>query len=389
MQAQMQAQRHTANDLPDPEPPFSGTVLLPDGKPAEGARVVRWGQGIVLNLSNAAILAPSSGPSRWATNPIVANTNRISIADPQGRFTLPEMIDTYAGSRTQWVFATRLDGYASATAESVRASRPMTLQPWGRIEGTLRLANNPATNAQVRLDSSAPNDYAVYSVSADTDQRGRFVLSNVPPERFTLFWKVRSGTSLGETGAAARLMSVRVLSRQLPSANRAGPSSANWPQIRQRPVLIGRKPGSGSHRLPAGQLTHSTSRPPHPPTAHSASTMCHPELTSCPPELPKASTPGFTVAKITQQITVAEMAAGRKADDQDLGDIKMKVFFPWATAKIGDTVPPMQLTDLSGKPVKLEDFRGNMSSRVSLARSAPGQIPSLPRLPALTARMAV
>jgi beta-lactamase regulating signal transducer with metallopeptidase domain/HEAT repeat protein/peroxiredoxin len=361
MQAQTQAQMHKANELPDPEPPLSGIVLLPDGKAAEGARVVRWGLGIGLQISNAAIWAPVISSSQWkvwATNPVVANTNRLVIADSQGRFTLPEMIDTYANSRTQWVFATRLDGYASATAESVKASRPMTLQPWGRIEGTLRLANKPVTNAQVRLDSSAPNVYTPSAISANTDEQGRFVLSNVPSERFTLFWNVRSGPSRGESGSTRPIdvrsgvvttIALGELGRPVIGklvANSPAPG-LDWTKARLRMSSSARSPIDSLYFQPAPSADGSFRFDDMPPGTY--------ELSA---DFPRASTPGFTVAKVTQQITVAEVAAGRTADAQDLGDIKMKVFFPWETPKVGDTIPPIELTDLSGKPVKLEDFRG-------------------------------
>jgi len=358
-EAQRQAQMAKANALPDPEPPLSGTVLLPDGQPAEGARVVRWGLGIVLEISNAAVWADTNGLSRWATNPIIANPNRLIIADSQGRFVLPAMIDTYGDSRTHWVFATRSDGYASATAESVKAAQPMTLRPWGRIEGTLRLGGKPVSNALVRLDSSAPNVYTAFAISAATDEQGRFVLSNVPPERFTLRWNLRSGPSRGEEGSTrpvdvqpgvATTVALGEAGRPVTGrlvANTAAPG-LDWTKARIRmSSLPVRWPIDSVYFQPAASGDGTFRFDDVPPGIYEFSA-----------NFPQASTPGFTVAEVTQKIAVAELVGGRGAGALDLGDVKMKIFFPLDALKVGDTVPPMELTDLSGKPVKLEDFRG-------------------------------
>jgi beta-lactamase regulating signal transducer with metallopeptidase domain len=363
-QADFQAQVAKEHALPNPEPPLSGTVLLPDGRPAEGARVVRWGDGIGLQISNATIWADTESQGPWATNPIVANTNRIMIADAAGRFVLPEMIDTYASlppgrwSRTQWVFATRLDGYASAPAASVKAGQPMTLRPWGRIEGTLRFGGQPVTNASVRLEASAPNVYEAFA-QGNTDEQGRFVLTNVPSERFTLAWNVRSGPARGERGTSQ------------PIEVRPGGVTTIALGGTGRPVtgrLVANTPVSGlnwkraSIRLETTPAAWPVDSFYFQPAISDDGTFRFDDVPAgtyqFSADFNRNPATNFMVAGAGQTVVVPEITGGRGGAALDLGEIKMRIFFPPGTLKAGDLVPPMEVTELGGKAVKLEDFRG-------------------------------
>jgi hypothetical protein len=169
-----------------------GVVLLPGGRPAVDADVVLQVEGKYLGLGKAAF----TGSPR--------EEGLLVSAGQDGGFTLP----MYEGAKS--VIALNEEGYAQVSLEQLKASPQITLQKWGRIEGTLRFGHHAGTNEQVVLDAPQPgwikntihkpgsstNDVVITNSSpavlqppyydfnafqAKTDERGRFVITFVPP----------------------------------------------------------------------------------------------------------------------------------------------------------------------------------------------------------------
>jgi hypothetical protein len=73
-------------------------------------------------------------------------------------------------------------GFASAPLEEVRTSGRIVLQPFGRIEGTMKSGGQPAAGRELLYSSGIPgidadfNDY-----KATTDDQGNFSFETVPP----------------------------------------------------------------------------------------------------------------------------------------------------------------------------------------------------------------
>jgi uncharacterized GH25 family protein len=169
-----------------------GVVLLPNGKPAADADVALQVEGKYLGLGKAAF----TGSPREEGLLVSAGTD--------GSFTLP----MYEGAKS--VIALNEEGFAQVSLEQLKASPQITLQKWGRIEGTLRVGHHAGTNEQVVLDAPQPrwikkmihktgqqtNDVIITNSSpamlqppfydsnafqAKTDGQGRFVITFVPP----------------------------------------------------------------------------------------------------------------------------------------------------------------------------------------------------------------
>ncbi len=188
---------------PAPEPAreagvkIEGVVLLPNGKPAAGAQVAVQVTGKYLSLGKAAF----KDYNGWQDGSIVR-------AGPDGKFSLPMYVEAKS------VIALNNDGYAQVALEDLKRSPQITLQPWGRIEGTLRLGRQPATNMQVvlsqppqiptsiRTANPGTNNALIFTNSspekleppfydfddfqARTDGQGRFVIAYVPPGKQTI-----------------------------------------------------------------------------------------------------------------------------------------------------------------------------------------------------------
>jgi beta-lactamase regulating signal transducer with metallopeptidase domain/thiol-disulfide isomerase/thioredoxin/protocatechuate 3,4-dioxygenase beta subunit len=148
---------------------ISGVVLLPDGKPAAGVQIVVGTQenrafvrgGIVQDNSNAAK----------------------TTTGPDGRLTLPK----HEGSFLLVVAADA--GFGDATSDEFAKTGKLQLQPWGRIEGRVRIGRQPAAHQGVVYLPELPSNRgdAAYLRSYDyhfkTDSQGRFAIDRVIPGR--------------------------------------------------------------------------------------------------------------------------------------------------------------------------------------------------------------
>jgi hypothetical protein len=137
-------------------------------------------------------------------------------AGTDGSFTLP----MYEGAKS--VIALNEEGYAQVSLEQLKASPQITLQKWGRIEGTLRVGHHVGANEQVVVSAPQPrwskmsvrkagqqtNDLEITNSSpvmlqslfydfnafqARTDEQGRFVITFVPPGEQTIARLVPAG----------------------------------------------------------------------------------------------------------------------------------------------------------------------------------------------------
>ncbi len=151
--------------------PVAGTVRAPDGKPLADADVVLCTAARRIYLRN--------GTQFERDRSIAARTG----AD--GRFSLPPQRDPYV------LVVLHDRGYAEVEDEA--ESGNITVQPWARVEGTLRIGKRPGANEHIRLgmfemqDSRrpAPRRPAAgrvwFHYETQTDKQGRFVFNRVWP----------------------------------------------------------------------------------------------------------------------------------------------------------------------------------------------------------------
>jgi peroxiredoxin len=167
----------------------AGVILTPDGHPAAGRTV--W-------LSRLKDLIFLEGPklAPKSTSPGI----RTTVTDDAGRFSFAPDLDAFA------VVVADDSGFAQVRVENLQSSPQVRLQPWARVEGTLKIGTQPGTNETVRL-AAAFAPFAYYprllppcsiSVETTTDSAGRFMFPRVPPVDIKVFHAPKVGRT--ETG---------------------------------------------------------------------------------------------------------------------------------------------------------------------------------------------
>jgi len=145
---------------------ISGVVLLPDGEPAAGAEVA-----VVKEKGNVIL---QSG--RFDRN---ANFPRVTTGT-DGRFTFPPADATFL------LVATGDGGYVDALSDEFAKSGKLVLQPWGRIEGGVRIGPRSGSDQEVAFRPMRPEGKGGFHISdfghmTRTDERGRFRFDRVIP----------------------------------------------------------------------------------------------------------------------------------------------------------------------------------------------------------------
>jgi hypothetical protein len=169
----------------------SGVVRGRDGRPLAGAAVILSTKSLRAQLYN--------GKFHEGAYPRV-------LTGADGRFRFPAQIEPFR------VFVDHESGFAEADEKSLAGASPLTIQPWGRIEGIVKIGARPAAGVQIRLSETdnrwAPNEAMPITQAQQlpTDARGRYAFEHVIPARLfvsRIFTLDRSsfhvGTGCGRT----------------------------------------------------------------------------------------------------------------------------------------------------------------------------------------------
>jgi peroxiredoxin len=148
---------------------ITGTVLLPDGKPAAGAEVA------VCSDDENAFLGSGHFSDRFQTT--------IVAADDNGDFIIPQLEGAKA------IFAIHGAGFAETNVPDVKGPFRITLAPCGTVQGIATAGGKLLQGEQLVLirESGQPGlslDRDAFSLKTDVD--GGFVFSNVPPGNVSL-----------------------------------------------------------------------------------------------------------------------------------------------------------------------------------------------------------
>lgn len=144
-----------------------GIVVNAAGQPVAGAEVAIVGMGY-LQLARGAF-------SQLGPKPL-----GLVKTDSEGRFKLPALLP-----RPKLLAVHPEHGFAEISAEELAATGRLVLQPWGRIEGVMKIGSKVATNQEVALvnRSMGPGDWHLdfNEYKTRTDAEGRFTIEKAPP----------------------------------------------------------------------------------------------------------------------------------------------------------------------------------------------------------------
>jgi beta-lactamase regulating signal transducer with metallopeptidase domain len=359
-----------------------GTLTGVDGKPLAGADVVLCTPRQGAYLRNGQAESHTDAPT--------------FKSDAAGKFRLPPQTGPY----TLAIVHER--GYAEVPAEQFAKSPAIVVQPWGRVEGTLRVGSKPQANATLAVNrydraGAGPNAPRIYhDVKTTSDENGRFVFARVAPGEAQVAVEVKlSENTTGYSQStkidvkAGQTVTVAIGGQGRPVVGRVDvpaelKGKVNWAyanssvmtkvdfKMPKRPdnwvdmtiadrqkwhedwmkspegVAMQKRQQDAKHF--AARITgDGTFRIEDVPAGTYTFNM----------HLTDASSPnkfgGEPLAHANHEFVVPEIPGGQSDEPFDVGAIPLKVI---RTLKVGEPVPALEVKSLDGKPLKLADFRG-------------------------------
>lgn len=349
--------------------------------------------GIVLDLDGKPLAGVEVGMATEGDNPIMIQDGKIQrngrniivVTGPDGRFVFQPQIDSYT------LVVVNEHGFGRVTGEQLNASPEIKLQPWGRVEGTLRIGSKPGAAQELMCQSNSNQVY--YSLSTTADDKGGFVFPRMLPGPVSLsrvkrtdsgsayFAQVATLTvKAGETstivaGGVGRPLigrvitppdsKIKLLKNSHVSINTDNsvalfPYPDEWLDMnegqQQTWVKTWRKSQEGQSWQSQNQnRQYSTIIEPdgyfrvddvQPGTFQLYMEVYENEGQYAPPAL---------LGKLVHRFTIPEIPGGQSDEPFDLGTLQVK---PNIKINIGDLAPPIEAKTLDGKPVSLADFKG-------------------------------
>jgi len=164
---------------------LTGIIRGPDGRPLAGADVALSGGDYDARIHNGQLLA----------NRTVREAPHMKTG-PDGRYTFRPQGERVA------IIAAHDAGFAVRSAADLAASTDVTLVPWGRIEGVMKIGTKPAPGQKAEallLDTPGFSGLVYYDTL--TDESGRFVWERVTPGRMGVHRYVEDANHRGRTAS--------------------------------------------------------------------------------------------------------------------------------------------------------------------------------------------
>jgi protocatechuate 3,4-dioxygenase beta subunit/peroxiredoxin len=350
----------------------AGLVQLPDGGPAEGADVALATPTQRLILRNGRI------DPRDRAAFLAART------DADGRFAFPPQDRAY----TLVVFHER--GFAKVTAQQLAATPRIKLQPWGRVEGTLRIGARPGVGEAFVLEREEPRDPNApgieYIDRIATDTEGRFVFDRVfagevavSGHSHRVYVLVQPGrvtrVALGGTGRP--VIGRVVVPRGLDPPIEWGLGDQYGFPAKLRIKLPEPTPPREKKTLREKQEWHNAwldsaegktwlrrrAEGTHEIQVNPDGTFRLDDILAGTYTLTiranrkDASRGGLvvTAGEVAREVVIPTMPGGRTDDPLDLGALELILF---DRLRVGDMAPRFEVSTLEGKRVRLADYRG-------------------------------
>jgi thiol-disulfide isomerase/thioredoxin len=340
---------------------ITGSVRLPGGEPAAGAEVV--------------LVIPSEPAFINNGRPPTGRTHRVVKTGADGRYTFPPEEPPFT------IVALHDRGFAQVSSSNLARAGELVLQPWGRIEGSLRVGNRPGDGLPVLINGGPRGDteHALpwFEYATTADRSGNFVFDRVVPGSITVARKIElsdhsyssanttaitlkpdatARVTLGGTGrpVIGRVIVPEGLRERVDwgySFNHLTAKPSIWNRAMSQLGMPAKAPGSdyavkvelnGSFRVEdviAGSYTLNI------------------RLQEAPSN-PREHGSFEPIGTARREVTVPEMSGGRSNLPLDLGEISLVSVPPRKVVKIAELAPAFRVETLDGKPLDLGDFRG-------------------------------
>ncbi|MHC5538375.1 carboxypeptidase regulatory-like domain-containing protein, partial [Singulisphaera rosea] len=334
----------------------SGIVQLPDGSPLAGAEILQIGTSQPAFLTNG------------HTQP--NNDHRVVKSGHDGHFMLPTEEPPYT------LLALHDRGFAELRVEKAGSTTPpMTVEPWGRVEGTLRIGSKPGAAQDIHLlyERQGDSTQAIpfFSGRATTDASGRFVFERALPGKGSVarsipLGRMRTGYSHSTPVQIRANQTTRVaiggvgrplIGRVVMPADRNAPvdwsfglgSIMTKPSLSQRLGLLATRSYTAKIE-PDGTFRTEDVEP------GSYTLILSLEA---PPSNPNGL--GFNnnnLGAARREFDIPTRPGGRSDDPFDLGTIELVPSKPQKVIKVSEVAPTFQVETLDGTLLSLADYRG-------------------------------
>ena len=358
---------------------LSGFVRAPDGSRAVGAEVFLSSPKYGLPLRNNQY-GPRPPKDFW------------TLTDDKGHFAFPPHDEPLG------VLVLHPKGVAQKSAEELARSSGIILEPFGRIEGTLRIGSNVGARQPIRVllnrTAYVRDRYLYFNYTAETDDQGHFTIEDVIPGEATVSRSLSmNGSEIGlcmappvdvipgqtvqvEVGGRGRPVSGRVTlpevaATRIDLAKATGnlmtdqeklplpEGYATWDQRRRFAWYLSPE-GKALRRL------HRFYNFPIGPDGRFRIEDVVPGEYKLTVSI--ESTPGFqgpaaggarVVGQAERPLVVDAIPDGRSDEPIDVGALEMTLDAgDHRQVGIGEAAPALEFRTLEGKPGRLADFRG-------------------------------
>lgn len=148
---------------------LAGTLRTPDGKPLANTDVV--------------LCTGTNGP--YITNGEITQRDQHTIVktNDAGHYQLPPQTGNFS------IVVVDEKGYAELRSDELAKSSDITVQPWGKVEGTLKIGTKAGARQTINVShQESPGEHSqqprvYHDLRASTDDNGHFSVGHVPPGR--------------------------------------------------------------------------------------------------------------------------------------------------------------------------------------------------------------
>jgi hypothetical protein len=160
---------------------ITGIIISPEGKPVANAEV--------------ALCSPEKGAILGKRKFLFIEQSEIVRTDANGRFVHKPEAEAHG------IYSVHDTGYAEVRLKEWVNGGQLKLKPWARMEGTMMLGGQVATNKELWVNAAfwhgIEQTISLYDFTTRTDEQGRFAFDDLPPMEVRLSWLKSVGARVG------------------------------------------------------------------------------------------------------------------------------------------------------------------------------------------------